>query len=129
MITFVDFETEGLNGPIIEACAVNEEGKVIKYEKGKFNFESFLKEIVDNGDVIIFWHNFMPIYLSLYQNKAFNYMKGKFLIFTDFYSIFDGVKQPRYKIQDITFTLTGRDHKGNAKQDSLDLWECYNKMK
>lgn len=129
MLVFIDFETKGLNGPITEACAVDENGKVVKYLKEGLNFDAFMDEFIENGDVVIFWHNFMPVYLSVYQNKTFNRMKGKFLTFIDFYAIFDGVKQPRYSIQEITKILTGRDHLGNAKQDALDLYECFNKMK
>ena len=126
---FIDFETKGLNGPITEACAVNETGKVVKYEKDWLDFDAFMSEFIENGEVVIFWHHFMPIYLSAYQNKTFNKLKGKFLTFVDFYSIFDGVKQPRYSIEEITNSLTGRNHKGNAKDDALDLWECFIKMK
>lgn len=128
MLTFIDFETKGLNGPITEACAIDESGKIIKHCENNVNFEEFLDGIIQDDNVIIFWHNFMPIYLSIYENKVFNKMKGNFLIFTDFYAIFDGVKQPKYSINQITQILTGRYHKGNAIQDALDLRECYFKM-
>lgn len=129
MLTFVDFETVGLNGDVVEACAVNESGKVILYQgKGNINFEDFMDAVMNDGGVIIFWHNFMPLYLSHYMPNIFNKMKGRFLVFTDFYAIFDGVKQPRYSIQEITKNLTGRNHVGNARQDALDLAECYRRM-
>lgn len=128
MIKFVDFETEGLNGSVTEACAIDEYGQIIEECNGE-NFEEFMCSIIDSGDVIVFWHNFMPIYLSIYKTHLFNRMKGKFVTFIDFYSIFDGLKQPRYSIKEITNNLTGRIHQGNAKQDALDLYECYQKMK
>lgn len=128
MLTFIDFETNGLSGEITEICAVDETGKIIKYEKDKVNVDSFISEIVQEDNVIIFWHHFMPIYLASYETKTFNKLKGRFYSFIDFYAIFNYIKQPRYKIQEITKELTGRDHKGNAKDDALDLYECFKKM-
>ena len=70
----------------------------------------------------------MPIYLALYKPNIFKSLKGKFLNFVDFYSIFEGIKQPTYSIEYITNSLTGRHHKGEATQDALDLYECYKRM-
>lgn len=128
MLTFIDFETEGLNGKILEACAVNEEGDILKYEKENIDFDNFMNQIIKDDNVVVFWHSFMIIYLAIYKPSIFNKLKGQFLIFNDFYSIFNGVKQPKYTIQHITKELTGRDHKGNAKNDALDLYECFRKM-
>ena len=130
MLVFVDFETDDLKGEVIEACAVNENGKVmLNHKKGSVDFDGFMRTIVQKGTVIIFWHNFMPIYLSNYKPEIFNSMEGRFLTFVDFYALFDGVKKPRYSIDGITQELTGNYHKGNALSDALDLYSCYQKMR
>lgn len=129
MINFVEFETNELDGPITELCIVNDYGKIIVNKKGSFNFEEEMKNLIDSGEAIVFWHNYMPLYLSKFFPEIFNKLRGKFATFVDFYAIFDGLKQPSYKISEITEILTGRVHKGNAESDALDLYECYQKMK
>lgn len=141
MFTIIDFETDGLYGPIIELAAVNEKREVlsnltnlnslrtqdIDNDENKYSetIHKFFKDITETGNIIVFWHNFMPLYLQKYYPEILNSMKGRFVLFTDFYAIFDGIRQPRYKIADITYDLTGRDHKGNALDDALDLYDCF----
>lgn len=137
MFVFVDFETNGLNGNVTEAFAIDENGKPISSVNLKIednveinqNFGKFMNDIISDDSVIIFWHNYFPIYLSKYYPIYFSKMKGNFVSFIDFFAIFDGLKQPKYKIQDVTYFLTGRDHKGNAKDDCYDLYECFNKTR
>ena len=86
----------------------------------------FAKIYQNNNAVIVFWHHFMPIYLAKNHKKIYNdIIKGKFITFTDIYSFYDGVKLSRYKIADITKDLTGNIHKGNAKDDALDLAKSF----
>ena len=140
MFTIVDFETDGFEGPITELVAVDENRKVIANinkkelylgksdDKSNYNINviKFFNSIVKDGNVIIFWHHFMPLYLKQYFPYIMDdILKGKFVIFTDFYAIFDRLKQPRYRIADITMDLTGREHKGNALDDALDLYDCF----
>lgn len=133
MLAFVDFETKGLNGGVFEAFSVDENGNEIASmnvsENDCANFESFMEKVLSKSDIIVFWHSFFPIYLSKFYYEIFYKMKGQFASFLDFYSIFDGLKQPRYKIDNVTYILTGRNHKGNAKDDCYDLYECFNKTK
>lgn len=134
MILFVDFETDHLDGKIIEACCVNNDLKVIsRLNDDVSSINEFFKKLCgdDNSDnIIVFWHNFMPVYLSKYQTFIYdNILSGKFIVFTSIYSFFDNDQKTRYSINHITSSLLKREHKGNALDDSIDLAECYCKLK
>lgn len=112
---FVDFETDGLDGPIIDFSMIHEGTELLKSnEFGEM--KQFLGE-----EFVVFWHYFMPSYIEKYFPDLFFKMRGKFICFVDiaFYLI------GKIKIDDITFELLRRHHEGNAKQDVLDLYECY----
>lgn len=128
MLIFIDFETDGFDGDITEACAVDVDLNVINFysKESKIPFEDFIKEIlIDEDTVIVFWHHFMPVYLATKHIEIYTLLQGRFILFTDIYSFFDGVKKTRYKIADITKELTGREHQGNACSDAIDLAMCF----
>ena len=117
---FIDFETDGLNGPISEIAVIDENGKL---EIGPPSLD-FLSEFVGRGR-FIFWHYYMPSYIEKNSPDIFKALKGNFSCFTEIALFVIG----KSTIQDITFTLLGRNHEGNAIQDVIDLKECYIKMK
>lgn len=132
MFIFCDFETKGFNGKIIDICALDEDKSIIDHltTKDKISKKKiklfFEKLFYDKNNIIIFWHPFMPIYLSHHYKYVFNkVLKGRYICFTNIYSFYDGIKYNRYKIANITKKLTGREHQDDALQDSIDLYDCF----
>lgn len=157
MAIFVDFETNGLYGEVTEAYALDDNGNCLGYfniknkneeenkEKRRFkfklqkdnnennklflNFDSMMEFLCSLNDEIVFWHSYMPAFLCKKYENVYEYLKGNFVCFTDFYAIFDGLKCRRYKIADITENLIQREHQGNAEDDCKDLYECFQIVK
>ena len=63
----------------------------------------------------------MPSYMEKNFPELFAKMRGKFACFVDIAFYLLG----KTKIEDVTFNILGRHHEGNAKQDAIDLYECY----
>lgn len=130
-IYFIDFETDGLNGPFTELSIIDDENHKEDYKGDNVynDFCNFLKRFKREEAVIVFWHHFMPIYLSNKFPEIYENLDGKFIIFNSIYSLYDGLRYFRYTINKITETLLNRPHKGNAKDDAKDLKDCFNKIK
>ena len=127
---FIDFETDGLEGKIIEIAATDKKENIF-FQKNPENLNNFyddLKKYYKNDFIIIFWHKWMIEYLIKHELNFYNNLSGKSLIFTDIYSFMDKNRHGRYKIDYITSNLINRKHKGNAKDDAIDLKDCYYKL-
>lgn len=124
-LVFLDFETDGLDGPIVETCLRGADNEVL-FENT--DITSIIKFCKKEGLTIVVWHQFMIEYLYSKNKEAYKYLEGRFIIMTQIYSLFDGFKKSRYSIFEITKRFTNREHLGNALNDSSDLNECFYKM-
>lgn len=130
MLYFIDFETNQLNGNITELayCYKNKIGEIKLYSCKPDKIDKMIRTLLKDEDKIIFWHYFMPSYLEKYHNDLFNFIKGRFSCFIDFYSIYKGNEKLYYKISDVTFELIQSPHRGTAINDCVDLLKCYEEI-
>ena len=138
MLIFVDFETNGLKGEIIEACAIDEKNNLIIKTNNNFNyfFNFILNYKIDNNNpynIFVFWHNFMPNYLKRNYKDFHNKIEINYLIFNQIFCYINFNKDNKFKlnytIYEITFYLLKRHHLGMAENDCRDLIECFYKLK
>jgi hypothetical protein len=123
---FIDFETDGLNGPVTEVAVVRD-GSIIADGTSIDVLAPFATG--DGTEMFVFWHYFMPSYLERHHMQIFTAMRGNFICFTDVASYLMGALDRRIKIAAITQEMLGREHAGNARQDAIDLYQCYMKGK
>lgn len=130
MNIFIDFETEGLNGKIIEICARSEDNSIIVNEKNpdyKTQISIFQK-LFQKENIIVFWHPWMLKYLSTNYIKTISRLDLRCLIFMNIYNFIKD-ENKEYSIQSATKDLINKEHIGTAYQDSEDLLMCYKKLK
>lgn len=134
---FIDFETNGLKGEIEEISFILTDIDGFSYDHNHYTtyeeiYNKAFKDIYNllSDDVlIIFWHQFMPLYLNKYYEEFFNNLKNRYLIFMNCYSLFKGCQKTRYCIKEATYELAKKEHKGNSEDDVLDLYKCFFKLK
>lgn len=131
MIYFVDFETKGLNGEITELAYAERKNDGIHVTTcDPRNILNIFEKLSDSGNNhVIFWHSFMPNYLSTKNYNALQALNGRFSCFMDFYAIFTGCSERMYTIANTTFELTKRPHRGCAATDCVDLLLCYERAR
>lgn len=126
-IIFVDFETDGLDGPLKEICSVQLDSGKNGIKLMSQTLDGLCNLLDENKDmVVIFWHHWMIEYVNRHPLfELSERTQGKCACLVDAYAIVNGNKRKRYSIDRITQKLLGRKHEGNAVQDAIDLAECY----
>lgn len=134
---FIDFETNGLNGPITEAFSLFAETKDNKMKiireslkTDSFDFIMFdaTMALMNEESLLVFWDHWMPQWLLQNRPDLYQDLKGRWAVLKDQWLFYSGFDMKNRSIQGITKSLLNRDHQGNARQDTLDLKDCLTKM-
>lgn len=118
---FMDWETDGLNGPVQEFAVVKSDGTISVAIRNRRIDLATCMPILPENSLYVFWHTWHVIYLRQFYPALLSELKGRYVTFADIGFYLTGTRS----IQKITKRLTGMDHKGNAVDDSLDLYRCW----
>lgn len=118
---FLDWETDGLNGPVQELAMVRPDGSVGLALKAKRIDLATNFPILPEDCMYVFWHTWHVLYLRQFYPVILSELRGRYVTFADVGFYLTGERS----IAKITKRLTGLEHKGNAVNDALDLYKSW----
>lgn len=123
-VFYVDVETDGLYGKFLEGAVVKleQEPKSAKTQKW---FNQLFDSFNNNEDIVVFWHRYIPDWIKENDRELYNKFKGRFICFMDIYNATIQLQPSINTIADATKNILNREHKGEAKQDAIDLMQAY----
>jgi hypothetical protein len=119
-MVFFDFETDGFDGPIVEAAYCDENGNIFEVHDVKAE----LDRLLELGEQVVFWDAFFLRYMGTHFDHV--NLKGVYIFKSMFHFVLPDAKD---SIAAITEQMLRRQHVGHAVQDACDLYECYKMLR
>lgn len=118
---YIDFETDGLFGPIESWARVQNDGTV---QCGRKEGLEAVLTLHDSSAYLVVWSHWHMNYIREHYAEQFGDLRDHIICLSDLAYPLIGKR----RITDITETMLQRNHMGESRQDAMDLMECYGKL-